>query len=190
MANGKRDDSKKAVKKLAPVKDSGSVKAAANEETVKKSAVKTQVGTEPGTAQQEFNADMKLEYINNSKPKIQFVAAIAYLLFFIPLIFYPNERFARFHANQGLLFLLFTLAAYAVSVVIYFVWQPLGLILLPLTFVISLLFISLGICNASAGKAESLPFFGALTIIKTDRVEPEEQGKAGKKKQTKRKTKK
>ncbi len=114
-----------------------------------------------------FNADLKYEYINASYPKVLLVSAWSYILFFLPFLCYRENKFARFHANQGLLVLLFSLLAYVVSIGLYFVWIPLGIIFIPVTFLCSLLYIILGIINASDGRVEPLPVIGKITIIKS-----------------------
>lgn len=114
-----------------------------------------------------FNADLKYEYINASYPKVLLVSAWSYILFFLPFLCYRENKFARFHANQGLLVLLFSLLAYVVSIGLYFVWIPLGIVFIPVTFLCSLLYIILGIINASDGRVEPLPVIGKITIIKS-----------------------
>ena len=114
-----------------------------------------------------FNSDLRYDYINASHTKVIFISAWAYILFFLPLITFKHDKFARYHANQGLLVLLFTLLCYGISVGLYFAWAPLGIILVPIVFLCSLVYITMGICNASDGKAEPLPLLGKITIIKS-----------------------
>lgn len=120
-----------------------------------------------GISNKAFNADLRYEYINASNPKILLVSAWAYLLFFLPLFICPKDKFARYHANQGLLVLLVSLLCYALALGIYFIWVPLAIILVPIIFLTSMIYITMGINNASEGRVERLPFIGRITIIKS-----------------------
>jgi len=120
-----------------------------------------------GVSNKAFNIDLKYEYINASNPKSLIVSAWSYLIFFLPLLICPKDKFARYHANQGLLVLLFSLISYAVAVGLYFVWSPLAIVLVPLIFLTSVIYITIGINNASEGRVERLPFIGKITIIKS-----------------------
>lgn len=113
----------------------------------------------------QFNADLKYDYINASKPEIQLTAALAYILFFLPFCWNRNEKFAMYHCNQGLVLFIFAISAYIISIALIFVWQPLGLILLIVSFSVCVIYTILGICNASDGKAEPLPLIGKIKII-------------------------
>lgn len=112
-----------------------------------------------------FNDDLRLHYINNSKPKVELVAALSYILFFLPFIWFKDEKFAKYHSNQGLLLLLFAIVTYGVSTALYFIWLPLGMIFLPLTFIFNIIFLNIGIYNACYGRADPLPFIGRFKII-------------------------
>lgn len=119
----------------------------------------------------QFNADLKYDYINASKPTIQLTAALAYILFFIPFCWNRNEKFAMYHCNQGLVLFIFAISAYIISIALIFVWQPLGLILLIVSFAVCVIYTILGICNASDGKAEPLPLIGKIKIIDWTKAE-------------------
>lgn len=119
----------------------------------------------------QFNADLKYDYINASKPTIQLTAALAYILFFIPFCWNRNEKFAMYHCNQGLVLFIFAISAYIISIALIFVWQPLGLILLIVSFAVCVIYTILGICNASDGKAEALPLIGKIKIIDWTKAE-------------------
>lgn len=85
------------------------------------------------------------------------LAALSYLsfLFVLPFILCPDDRFARFHAKQGLALFIFGAIADAISSII-----PLGWILT--LFRIWCIF--KGISNASAGREEPLPYIGKYVI--------------------------
>lgn len=64
------------------------------------------------------------------------MAGLAYILFFLPLVASPDSPFGRFHANQGLVLLLFALiGSFVLSII-----PIIGWFLLPFlaSFVLSL----------------------------------------------------
>ena len=90
------------------------------------------------------------------------MALLAYLgfLFLIPLLAAPNSRFARYHANQGLV--LFILEA--ITSVISFI--PFGWIISGILGIFGLVLTIIGIVNAANGQAKQLPLIGGITILK------------------------
>ncbi len=101
------------------------------------------------------------------------------LLFLIPWLASKNSRFARFHANQGLLLFLFTIAAsIAVSIVTFiFGFIPvLGVIvnvIMWLVYYVAVIgYIVLGIYNVVKGRANELPVIGKFRLIKTVEFAP------------------
>ena len=106
---------------------------------------------------------------------------LAYILFFLPLIGAPNSRYGRFHANQGLLFLIIWVIVTIVRSIVYtavfysalhtwtFYMNP-GYIIANIIFVILFIFIAvigiIGLINGFTGKAKELPFVGKFRIIK------------------------
>jgi uncharacterized membrane protein len=96
------------------------------------------------------------------------LAIIGYILPF--LIFLPlvtegkNDPFARFHANQQLILLLFWLGGHTVAgmLVVLFI----GILILPLTSLASLVFAILGIINVLNGVMKPLPLIGRFTLIR------------------------
>ena len=113
----------------------------------------------------DFNSDLKYEYINASKPKVQLSAALAYILFFLPLCWNREEKFAMYHCNQGLVLFIFSISAYIISFACLFVFSTLGIVLIMISFIVSVFYTILGICNASDGKAEHLPLIGRIKLI-------------------------
>ncbi len=120
------------------------------------------------------------EVTNSLKPDFDYTASfsqaeieegkamsiIGYLgiLFLIPMLALPNNRFARFHANQGLvLFIFWVVVGVAIQVlgyvpiIRYFTWV---LSFIPLVLMI------LGMVNAGGGKAKTLPVIGNIQLIK------------------------
>ena len=90
-------------------------------------------------------------------------AILAYLIFFIPLIAVKDSKFARYHANQGLNVFLLSLAVYIIGTIIPVIgW----LLIIPLGEIAVLVFIIIGIVNASKGEMKELPLIGKINIIK------------------------
>ncbi|NLC25752.1 MAG: hypothetical protein GX777_03910 [Fastidiosipila sp.] len=104
------------------------------------------------------------------------VSALAYLgiLFFLPLVVTPVTRYGKFHANQGLLLLLTSVAGgiiIAILSAIFFAisWRLifLGSLLYAVFYIGIVVLVILGIVNALGGKAKPLPVIGKMfTIIK------------------------
>jgi len=90
------------------------------------------------------------------------VSALAYILFFMPLILCYESPFGKFHANQGLI--LFITAA-AGNIVLRFI-PVIGWMLSPLFSLLIFILAIIGIINAVNGKAEELPVIGKYRIIK------------------------
>lgn len=100
------------------------------------------------------------------------MAGLAYILFFLPLIVCKDSRFGRFHANQGLLLLILSVAGYiAISIVTTILatitWRLFGFIsLLYSIYGLFILAIAIyGLVNGLNGKAKELPVIGKYRII-------------------------
>lgn len=92
------------------------------------------------------------------------VLAYLGLLVLIPIFAAPQSRFARFHANQGL---ILDIAAIVISVLVGVLTS-----LVPILSVIFVLLdlpvialLVLGIVNAASGKAKELPLVGKIRIL-------------------------
>ena len=88
-------------------------------------------------------------------------AVVGYLgiLFLVPLLAAPNSRYARYHANQGIVLFLATVVvtgAFYVLGHIPFLGRVLGLAG-SVAWIVSLVFMVLGIVNAASGKCQPLP---------------------------------
>lgn len=94
--------------------------------------------------------------------KNKVISALAYIIFFLPLIACADSQFGKFHANQGLLLLITGVGGSIVLGII----PVIGWILLPLfsfaVFVIGII----GLINALNGKPKELPVIGKYRIIK------------------------
>ncbi len=86
------------------------------------------------------------------------------ILFLVPMLALPNNRFARFHANQGLVLFIswFVISVLQimlgfVPIIKYFAW-----ILWFGPFILMIL----GMVNAGGGKAKTLPLIGSVQLLK------------------------
>jgi uncharacterized membrane protein len=102
------------------------------------------------------------------------VAAIGYILFFIPLLVgaYKTSPFAKFHANQAtVLFVsgvIYGIAYGILSVILAFI-PILGWLLMILLGIATFwvpVFAIIGIVNALGGKLNPLPLIGQLQLVK------------------------
>lgn len=102
------------------------------------------------------------------------IAILSYIgiLVLVPIFGAKHSKFARFHANQGLSLLIFSVVYNIVTAVIcrIFLWisWPLYRIFSALFPLLGLAFLALaiiGIVNAANGKAKELPVIGKLRIL-------------------------
>ena len=122
-----------------------------------------------------FNtADTTAQYDPADVEKNKAMGVLAYLswLVLIPIFAAKDSRFARFHANQGLVLFIasaiFGVARWILSEILLAIsWR-----LYFVTIIISLfglVFLALaiiGIVNAATGKAKELPAIGQIRILK------------------------
>ena len=95
--------------------------------------------------------------------EVKGIAALAYLIFFVPLLTHPDNAFAKYHANQGLNLLLLAIAVNVVGGLIpiigWFIIVPLGNIAVLVLFI-------LGLINALNGQKKPLPLIGSIELLK------------------------
>lgn len=96
---------------------------------------------------------------------LKLVSAVGYLgiLFLVPMLMFPKEKFAIFHANQSLLLLITAVAIQIIGPMIpilgWFIIWPLGSIFTLVLFII-------GLVNAFNGRMKRLPLVGGFDILK------------------------
>ncbi len=100
---------------------------------------------------------------DESVDDIKVFAALAYIVFFLPLLVKPNNQYGRFHANQALLLLI---TAIGVSIVGSIIPLLGWFLILPLGLIFVLVLAIMGIINASQGRKRRLPLIGSFDIIK------------------------
>lgn len=95
------------------------------------------------------------------------MAALAYIIFFIPMITNKDSKFAMYHANQGLVLLLTVIVLNIVTGFLagilfffggFFLWMVPG--------IVGIVFAVMGIMNALNGEMKPLPLVGTINIIK------------------------
>lgn len=109
--------------------------------------------------------------INDNK----ILALLSYLgiLFIVPLIAAPQSKFAKFHANQGLVLFIACVVVglagsvlQAIAVVLGFLFLALVNILFTAVGLVLLALMIIGIVNTCQGKAKELPLIGHFRFIK------------------------
>ena len=93
--------------------------------------------------------------------KNKVMAILAYIIFFIPLLAAKDSKFAMFHAKQGLMNFILSVAVSIIGGVIPLIgW----FIVLPVGSILVLVFAIMGIVNAAKGEMKPLPWVGNLAI--------------------------
>ncbi len=119
-------------------------------------------------------ADTTAEFDANDIAQNKAMGILAYFgpLCFIPMFASKDSKFARFHANQGLVLLIACVAWAIVSSILNAIILAISWRLYFITSIISFLSIVfgilaiIGIINAANGKAKELPIIGKFKILK------------------------
>lgn len=98
--------------------------------------------------------------------KLISIFAYISILFLIPLFAAKDNKFARFHANQGLVLFLTSIAVAIVSNILGWIIWPIGSLLSVIGSLGILVFAIIGIINVLQLETKPLPFIGEITIIK------------------------
>ena len=109
--------------------------------------------------------DNKSNPIGALEQDVKILSAIGYigLLFLVPYLVKPKDKFAVFHANQGLLLLIATVVINAIGSIIPVIgW----FIILPLGGIFTLMLFILGIISALKGEEKRLPLIGNFDLLK------------------------
>ena len=124
----------------------------------------------------EFNntADTTQEYDPQDIEKNKVMAILAYfgILVLVPILAAKESKFARFHANQGLILCVTAIlysVAYSIlsSIIISISWRLACLVsIVGLVGIVFLIWFVIGIINAVNGKAKELPFIGHFKLLK------------------------
>jgi len=99
-------------------------------------------------------------FTNEDIQQNKVIAALAYLIFFLPLIAAKDSAFGKFHANQGLVLLI----AFIIVNFMYII-PILGWIAAPLLSIALTIIGILGAVGAYNGKADEMPVIGQFNLI-------------------------
>ena len=112
-------------------------------------------------------ADQTKSKATETDQNIKTMAALAYIIFFIPMLTNKDSKFAMYHANQGLVLLLTWMALWFVSMVLGAIMLFVGgLFLMPLVGLDGIVLAVMGILNALNGEMKPLPVIGGITLLK------------------------
>lgn len=119
-------------------------------------------------------ADTTAEFEQQDIEKNKFMAILAYfgILVLIPIFAAKDSKFARFHANQGLVLCIAAVlysVAYSIlcGLIVAISWRLYWLVsIVGLLGLIFLVWFVLGIINAAGGRAKELPFIGHFRLLK------------------------
>ena len=123
----------------------------------------------PGESIEEKSEQEQKQPENDVQKKV--ICALSYLfgiLFFLPLVVYPNDDFAKFHANQSLVVLIVSVIGSVVLGILTIV-PAVGIVFSILSGVFGILMLVeciLGILNVVHEERKELPVIGKICIIK------------------------
>ena len=102
--------------------------------------------------------------------KVMAILAYFGLLVLVPIFTAKESKFARFHANQGLVLLICNAAYSVVYSILSGILNAIHLRFLTgiffLVYIVFFVFAIIGIVNAAGGKASKLPIIGDFQILK------------------------
>lgn len=120
---------------------------------------------------EDKTAECDAQDISNNK--VMAILAYIGILVLIPIFAAPESKFARFHANQGLVLfiaeIIWGIVYGIISAILTFALSILGTVISGILGLVSLGFLALliiGIVNAATGKAKALPIIGKIILIK------------------------
>ena len=123
--------------------------------------------------QENKQAPVQAVSVNQETQENKGVFILSYILFFLPLVSCPNSKTGRFHANQGLVLLLASIAGQIAVTILSSVLLSISWRLWPVTSLVGwgwaivvLALVIIGMVNANKGVKKPLPVIGKITIIK------------------------
>lgn len=108
-----------------------------------------------------FRTDVAVRFDAETNKSARISSALGYLFFFIPIIMHPESKFARYHANQGLILLLFMTMGTALLSMVPYAGPFLALVAVVLGIVLALR----GMVVALRCQAKRIPLLGKLILI-------------------------
>lgn len=99
--------------------------------------------------------------------KLMGVLAYLGILVIVPILAGGNSKFVKYHANQGLVNLLFAVALVILGTVLTFIpFINFIMLFFWLLYFVPTIFAILGIINVINGEQKPLPLIGGITLIK------------------------
>lgn len=99
----------------------------------------------------------------SSNDQDKLIAALAYVIFFLPLVLTPKSKLGHYHANQGLLLLAFSVLGHVLGTIFPIIgW----FIILPIVWFMTIILFIMGVINALNGNSKPLPLIGQYELIK------------------------
>jgi uncharacterized membrane protein len=127
----------------------------------------------PIPAAQGDQATAQAAPVVNEAQDNKVIFILSYILFFLPLISCPESKVGRFHANQGLVLLITSVAGHIAlsilnSIILAISWRLWAITsLLSWIWVIAISALAIiGMINANKGEQKPLPIIGGITILK------------------------
>lgn len=89
-------------------------------------------------------------------------AIVGYLgiLFLVPLLAAPNDKFAQYHARQGMVLFIAEVILWIVAWLLMLVTFGFGVFFMPVVSILAIIWSILGIVNAANGEMKPLPVIG------------------------------
>lgn len=138
-----------------------------------------------GSANEKKNFEETIQDLNNTedttdqfdpediqKNKVMAVLSYIGILVLVPILGAKDSKFARYHANQGLLLLIasvaYNIALRIVNAILYAISWRLAFIgtILSVASIVFFVLMILGIVNAANGRAKELPVIGKYKLLK------------------------
>ncbi len=101
-----------------------------------------------------------------SNDKLMGILSYIGILFIVPLLATKESKFARFHANQGLVLFITDIVLFTVAGIIDGFVPIIGALVSWAVYVFVLVLMILGIVNAANGEEKELPVIGQYRLIK------------------------
>ena len=125
-------------------------------------------GTPPATASSPTDSAPAPDAADVEQNKVFAVLAYLGILFLVPLLAAPKSRFARYHANQGIVLFIASLAlsfGFYILAFIPVLGRMMGFVGY-LVWLAAFALMILGIVNAANGKSQPLPVIGGVQLLK------------------------
>ena len=109
---------------------------------------------------------------DTSNDKLMAILSYIGILVLIPIFVTPRSDYVKFHANQGLVLLIFEAATAILSSILaamFAVFSPMAIVVPVIAWLLEMGYLGLaiyGIVNAAQMKTNELPIIGKIKIIK------------------------